>query len=82
MAGDLPHQRQAKANTAIARLAPASKTVERGEDALPFGFGNARSAVGNAEASPSRRQGHDRRLDRRTSRIALGILQEIAHESA
>src|SRR5437899_11805516 len=75
---DLANQSQTQANAST--LLRSNGTVERLEDALSFWLWNAGSSVFNAELSARRGEGHDRRLNKRSSSIATGVFQQVPHE--
>ncbi len=80
MARNLAHQGEAKAHSTIATFRHTGGTVERRKDTLAFLLWHARSTVGNAEAGAARVEGDDGCLDGRASRVALGILEQVAQK--
>src|SRR5262249_2279579 len=71
------HQSEAKAHSAIATFTHTGRTVEGCKNTLTFLLWHARPAVGNAETGTARVERDDGCLDRRASRVALRILEQI-----
>ena len=74
VASDLPHERQAQADSAVATLRMVGASVESFEDPLSVLGGHTRSAIGDLDARAPLSEGVDGRLDRRASPVAMSVL--------